>query len=624
MIKNNIKLKTILVLLFIIIYSILTYFVTTDKNNRVSIEQEQILKNLTLHYELTIDNFLSDAKILENIIQNDKQVITLFSKAANGSKKEQDTLREELHKILLPLYLRAKQKGVHQMHLQFSDNITFLRMHKPEKYGEDLTDIRYSYKYTNKTKKPVFGFEQGKSSHAIRYVFPIFKDGVHIGASEVALSTNYIQNKLRNVNKLHTHFLVDKQIFDVKTWETKHLVSRYIKSIENDNYMFALDNHVTPKDILNTKKLIKPLKNDIAYNISLKEPFALNIIINKKAKIIAFLPIKNIKDKKVVAYLVSYNDSPHLDSIFSDYKRLLIGLFFIILILFYFIYKTLKNKEELKSKIEEKTKKLKELNENLEAKVNMEVAKNRKKDELLAKQSQSAALGEMMDAIAHQWKQPLGVISLHVQSLSLGLNYGVIANSDDIKEVSKKVKYQTEHLISTIDEFRSFFRQNQEMTNVNIKNLIEETFHLMKDSLIIDNIKTEVFGDNTQEIECLPNELKHIFINLINNSIDAFIENNIKNRIIRFELIDDANKFIIKISDNAGGIPSNILDKVFLSNFTTKEDDKGTGIGLYLSKQIIEKIHGTIEVSNHELQDKNKIYQGVQFKITLPISQSQK
>ncbi len=613
MIKNNIKLKLIILSIFIVSYGAFLYFITQDKNDRISSEYNQKIKDLEIHYALTIDNFLTDAKSIASIVQNDKKIMNIFSQAQNASVEQRAVLRKQLYNLLLPLYLRIKQKGVHQFHLQFRDNTTFLRMHKPDKFDDDLTDVRYSYKYTNETKKPILGFEQGRSSHAIRYVYPLFDErNNHIGAGEIALSTNYIQDKLMVVNKIHTHFIVDKHIFDVKTWETKHLTSKYIQSVEHKNYMFSLDRHTNAKELDDIKQFLTPLKENIDKNIFLKIPFALHTQFNDKIKILAFLPIKNIKDKKVVAYLVSYSYSKYLDNILYDYKRLIIIVFFIMLIIFYFIYRNLKYKENLEFEIKEKIAELKELNKNLEQKVKNEVKKNRKKDKLISKQSQRAALGEMMDAIAHQWKQPLGVIRLHVQSLSLGLDYGVLANSEDIREVSEKVEHQVEHLISTIDEFRSFFRPNQKQINANIKTIIDETLLLMKDGLIADNIETEILGDEDIELFCLPNEFKHIFINLINNTTDAFIENDIQDRKIIFELKKENNTVIIKISDNAGGIPEDIIDKIFISNFTTKAEGDGTGIGLYLTKQIVEKLHGTIEVCNDEK------YKGATFSIIVP------
>jgi signal transduction histidine kinase len=618
--NKNIKLILFLVLCFLLVYAMVVFIIVQDKNSRVAIEYQNKIDDLKVHYDLTIDNFLSDARSASNIIRNDKRIIDILSIVESKSKKEQAILRKELYKLLMPQYNRLKKKGVHQLQFQFTNNITFLRMHKIDKFDDDLTNIRYTYKKTNETHTSSIGFEQGRSSHSIRYVFPLFDSNKkHIASAEISLSTNYIQDKMMKVNKVHTHFLVNKHIFEAKTWETKHLTSKYIHSIEHDDYMFSLGNHINKKKLHFLDNLIVPLKDSIHQKILLKKPFALHTSSNNTTTIIAFLPIKNVKDKKVVAFLVSYTNSPYLQSLKNDCKIIALVVFFILLIIFYFIYKNIKYKENLELKILEKTLELKELNNNLEQKVQDEILKNSHKDKLLAKQSRSAALGEMMDAIAHQWKQPLGVIRLHVQSLALGLEYGVIADIEDIKDVNKKVEYQTEHLISTIDEFRSFFRENQKQTNANIKKIIDETLLLMKDKIIEEKVHTSFVGKEDIELFCSVNEFKHVFINLINNSIDAFKENDIKNKHIIFEVKQTSEQIIINVIDNAGGIPEYIISKVFKSNFTTKEEGKGTGIGLYLTKQIVEKVNASIKVQNEELTIENKSYKGANFSIIVSI-----
>ena len=621
MLKKNLNLKLIIFITFLVTYIIFVFLITQDKKNRISLKHNQQVNNLQLHYNLTIDNFLTDAKSFASIVKNNKKVIKILLMAKKASKKERIILRQELYSLLLPLYKRAKEKGVHQFQFQFTDNTTFLRMHKPEKFDDDLSEVRYSYKHTNKTKKPVYGFEQGRSSHSIRYVYPIFdKDNNHIINAEVALSTNYIQDKLIKVNKIHSHFLVDKSIFDAKTWETKHLTSKYVNSIEDENYMFSLDKHTDLKRLEETKQFIIPLKDEIKKHIDLKESFALHTQFNDKINIIAFLPIKNIKEKKVVAYLVSYTNSTQLYTILKDYNQLLLIVFIVLLIIFSLIYRNLEYRRNLEFSIKEKTLQLQDLNKNLEQKIEVAVKENRIKDELLASQAQSAALGEMMDAIAHQWKQPLGIIKLHVQSLSLGLEYGILATNDDIKDVNQKVALQVEHLVSTIDEFRSFFRPNKTQSNIKVNTIVNETILLMKDSLMADKVEVNIIGNENIKVTCSPNEFKHILINLVNNSMDAFEENNIQHRRIIFDIQKSQHNIIINVLDNAGGIPEDVITKIFTSNFTTKEEGKGTGIGLYLTKQIVEKLNATIEVTNKEVSYENIKYTGACFSITIPIS----
>ena len=287
------------------------------------------------------------------------------------------------------------------------------------------------------------------------------------------------------------------------------------------------------------------------------------------------------------------------------------GVIPIIIGFFYLIFYEARN-DSSKRILNHKNQLLYDLTHNLKSLVAQEVEKNRQHTELLARQSQSAALGEMMDAIAHQWIQPLSVIHMEIQSLVLKLENDIVVTEEDIRNTNQHTTLQVNHLVHTINEFRNFFRTNQEFIYSNIHNIILSTTTLLDDVIRKYSIAIIVEGDKSIEISCIPNEIKHIFINLINNAKDAFVENNIApaERKIIFELLKDTHQTTINISDNAGGIPENIIDKIFQSNFTTKGETKGTGIGLYLSKQIVEKIKGTIEAKNKK--------DGVCFSITIP------
>ncbi|MEA3554835.1 MAG: HAMP domain-containing sensor histidine kinase [Campylobacterota bacterium] len=248
--------------------------------------------------------------------------------------------------------------------------------------------------------------------------------------------------------------------------------------------------------------------------------------------------------------------------------------------------------------IEHDKERLKNFNSTLQEKVDQEIQKNQEKEKLIARQSKLAALGEMMDAIAHQWKQPLSIIGINIQNLNMRVMLNEDITPQIIQETSDETQKQILHLVSTIDEFREFFRPNQELSTINIKSMISSTLELMDNELMKNNIKYEIIGNDKAEISCIKNEFKHVFINLINNSKDAFIENGIQNRKMIFNILKENDKTVIKIYDNAGGIPEKYINNIFISNFTTKKDGEGTGIGLYLTKQIIEKLDATIEVAN--------------------------
>lgn len=234
---------------------------------------------------------------------------------------------------------------------------------------------------------------------------------------------------------------------------------------------------------------------------------------------------------------------------------------------------------------------------NLEIKVEEEIQKRQEKEKMLLQQSRLAAMGEMMDAVAHQWNQPIGIISLRVQMMKSDYEDNAV-NKEYIQEFQTKVLSQIEHMMNTLHEFRSFLRPSKNTTDFDVKTMIDKVLLLVKDELIKNNIVVDIDNSQNFTLHGIENEFKHLMINLINNAKDAFVEKNIKNRKITINILNDDVSKRIEVVDNAGGIPENILPNIFAANFTTKEEGKGTGIGLYMSSLIAQKHNGTLGVAN--------------------------
>jgi signal transduction histidine kinase len=221
------------------------------------------------------------------------------------------------------------------------------------------------------------------------------------------------------------------------------------------------------------------------------------------------------------------------------------------------------------------------------------VAQNRKKDKLLQEQAKLAAMGEMIGAIAHQWRQPLNALNINIQNLDDDYAEDLI----DAKFIDEYIETQT-HIIQfmsqTIDDFQNFFKINKTKTNFSIKNAIEKTISIQSAQLKNNSISIQIVGEDFL-IKTYESEFKQVILNLISNAKDAILTNTIESGTIIIDIKDKT----ITISDNGGGIPEDILDRVFEPYFTTKEQGGGTGIGLYMSKMIIERsMHGTLQAYN--------------------------
>ena len=236
---------------------------------------------------------------------------------------------------------------------------------------------------------------------------------------------------------------------------------------------------------------------------------------------------------------------------------------------------------------------LKQHKKTLEKQVKEEVDKRIYQEKILLKQSRLALMGEMIDAIAHQWKQPLNAISLHLEILNLDKE-----NIDKhyIEKFIHDINLQMQHMISTLTEFRNFFRDDKEKELVCIKDVIDNSLILLKDELIKNKIEIKKDIQKNFCIEAIKTELEHLIITLITNAKDIFNERNIQNRYINIKSYEDDTYFYLEIIDNAGGVPEDIKDKIFDLNYTTRKD--GTGVGLYLASQIAIKHMGSLEVKN--------------------------
>jgi len=278
----------------------------------------------------------------------------------------------------------------------------------------------------------------------------------------------------------------------------------------------------------------------------------------------------------------------------------------------------------LEDAVNEKTKELLALNESLEKRIQDEVGNSRKKDLIMFQQDRLASLGEMIANIAHQWRQPLGALMMIVQGLETKMELGKLTK-EVIEEKVKDAMLLGNNMSQTLEDFQNFFKPNKNKEKFFLKACIEHSFELSKYILDKEEISFHLKIFNDVKLYGFYNELSQVFLNIISNSKDALVLKE-GEKIIEVMVKTLKNKIRINIIDNGGGIDEKILPHIFEPYYTTKYKSAGTGIGLYMSQQIIQKhMKGTIDCKNIYYKIADKIFENCTlFTITIPINESEK
>jgi PAS domain S-box-containing protein len=220
----------------------------------------------------------------------------------------------------------------------------------------------------------------------------------------------------------------------------------------------------------------------------------------------------------------------------------------------------------------------------------------REKDVLLLQQNRLAAMGEMINYIGHQWRQPLNTISLLVQSMRDDFEHGIF-DGDYLDRMVRHITDLVSHMSCTINDFRDFFKTERQAERFDLKEITCKTFSFIAESMKANRVKIDLQADETLAIEGYPNEYAHVLLNVLNNAREALVEREVRSPEIVVRIFREGDRAVVTVTDNAGGIPQDLLERVFDYSFTTKAN--GSGIGLYMSKTIIERrMKGSITVEN--------------------------
>lgn len=251
------------------------------------------------------------------------------------------------------------------------------------------------------------------------------------------------------------------------------------------------------------------------------------------------------------------------------------------------------------SQVEQKTAELKNLNKTLTKRVLEEVRNSKDQEQLLIQKSKFIALGEMISHIAHQWRQPLSELSAIMMTIKFKYNLGKL-DSNSMQNKAQEAEHILEYMSKTIDDFREFFMPSREKKEFFAQEAVDAVMNIIGTTAKQKNISLHVNIAKDEKIFGHKNEFEQVLLNLITNAKHILVSKQINKPTIVIDLISDKIYTYLSIRDNAGGIEAKPIEKIFEPYFTTKEDSGGTGIGLYMSKLIIEKNMGGLLIASND------------------------
>jgi len=616
-----------LFLTFLLVQTTAMYIIKQSNLAKVETLKKHELVKIQMQYNSIISTFENLANTVFDGYINKPEIIK--------SVKEQN--REELYGLLQSHYKYLRSIDFKQIHFHTKDNKSFLRMHKPEKFGDDLTQFRYSVNYTNTYLKNIDGLEMGRVVPGFRFLYPLFdENNNHIGSVEASFGINAFTKTLKKLYDVKTNFILDKDLVKKEIFNSSS--QYYEQSIESDDYLLvknSIDNKILKnidilKEAYNTK-----IKDQIKYDLSENKPFNINVKINGFQKIITFLPVKNIQNTHI-GYFTIYQNNEELVSLNKELTNRYIIAFIIIMGFFFVLFREFRHKDSLKkdiniktrklqettAQLEEQTVELEEMNESLEDRIALEIEKNAKQERDIFQQSKQAALGDMIGNIAHQWRQPLSAISTSASGMQLTYQIGAL-NDEDFMNFTSAIIDNSKYLSQTIDDFRDFIKSEKKIKRFDLSDCVEKCMAIVNSSINNHHLNIQTKYEDNIFIYNYDNELQQAIINIFNNAKDALKEKiqDSDDRVIFIETYQKDNNAIVSIKDTAGGIPEDIMEKIFEPYFTTKHQSQGTGLGLYMTHQIIiDSMKGKLDVENVSFEYENKQYSGAQFSIILKIN----
>lgn len=511
-----------------------------------------------------------------------------FKYIHNKTEKEKKEIKRELYIKVLNRFNTLDDKKLTNITFILPNSEIFLDMKQPLT-RTSMNENKRAFNFVKNNKEDMDSFEVKDEDTGFNFLYSIKVENEVVGFLNITFSEQAITSSLMKQYYVLTNFIIKNDNFSKEYLKnTKEYIDAHFDGFSHNSNILAELRDVSRKDIMD----LKPSKNmSIKIYKEAMENKANSIFVNKDNIIVTTIPIMNKLRNKQEAFLAILSKEDGLSNLEKTYKLILLLLIFlylsILLALYFLISRSIAEKDSLNKII--------------------------KKDKQLLEQMKLAQMGEMIGNIAHQWRQPLSTISTAASGLKMKHEFDML-EKDDIPEFTDTIVTNTKYLSETIDTFRDFIKEEKETKEIVIQERIDETLKIVRASLENSHIKliNKIDYENPIKVELVAEELAQVLINILNNAKDVILQRKIEDGTITVNLIKTNKNFKITIEDNAKGIEKDVLPKIFDPYFTTKHQFHGTGLGLYMSKIIVEKhLFGQLEVENTK--------EGAKFTITIPL-----
>ncbi|MGC9504840.1 ATP-binding protein [Baaleninema sp.] len=620
-------------------------------------------------YEITTDTYKLVSQTIYNEAIDRPEVIDLIRQANTATPEAQEALRTELFQKLDVTYEKLKEQHLRQLHFHLPDGTSFLRMHRPSKFGDPLFDVRYSVKIANQQQRFVSGFEEGRIFNGFRYVFPLFYQDdsgkkQHIGSVETSIGFQAIRNEMAKLFSGCFEFMLRGDVVRSKVFTNE--LSNYVESPLNSEFVIeseAMRNRSQPQTPTchRIDRLNRQLKPIIADRLDRGVPFAIALRLEAADYVATFFPVKNLQDR-VVAYIVSYEQDFNLGDYRSNaFLVLSIATGFNLILMTFIAYvnrsrtvldrqnKTLQNEVNARTLAEQQAQQKSEALQDALDRLKLAQIK-------LIQTEKMTSLNQLVAGVAHEINNPIGFIygnvhhareyaeildraiqlyqqpnssnnaSLHAQLKDLELDFV----REDFPKLLDSMKSGAMRVESIVKSLRNFSRLDEsELKLVKIRDGIDSTLTLLHHRLKPSEKRGEIEMVKTFEdlppLECYASLLNQAFMSILANAIDAIDRHPPQKETPRIGMsatlskkTDMVDRILIEISNNGDTIPPEILDRIFDPFFTTKPIGQGTGLGLSTAYFIVVETHGG------QLTCRSEPGRDTVFAIELPVKQIHK